>query len=60
MSRSNFGRALLVLGTAVALLLPQAAQAQDNEFAEPLTALANVQPVKEPGQLPLACGSQRR
>jgi hypothetical protein len=43
MSHSILGRALLVLGTAVALALPQVAVAQDNEFAEPLTALANGQ-----------------
>ncbi len=43
MSHSILGRALLVLGTAVALALPQVSVAQNNEFAEPLTALANAQ-----------------
>lgn len=38
-----FGRALAVIGTIAALALPGAVLAQDHEFAEPLTALANGQ-----------------
>lgn len=47
-----FGRALLVLGTVAALALPAIAIAQDNEFAEPLTALANGQ-LREIAQNPV-------
>src|SRR4051812_4087481 len=46
------GRALLVLGTVAALAVPGAAWAQDNEFAEPLTALANGQ-LREIAQNPV-------
>lgn len=38
-----FATLLLVLGTSAALCLPQAAIAADNEYAEPLTALAQGQ-----------------
>lgn len=45
MSRSMplLGRALAVVGTLAALALPGTVLAQDHEFAEPLTALANGQ-----------------
>lgn len=52
MPHSILGRALLILGTAVALALPQVSIAQDNEFAEPLTALANAQ-LREIAQNPV-------
>ena len=53
MSRSPFlGRALAVLGTVAALALSPAVLAQDNEFAEPLTALANGQ-LREIAQNPV-------
>lgn len=47
-----FGRTFLVLGTVAALMLGGAASAQDNEFAEPLTALANGK-LREIAQNPL-------
>lgn len=43
LTTSSTARLLMVLGTAVAIALPQAGMAQDNEFAEPLTALAQGQ-----------------
>ena len=46
------GRTLAILGTVAALALPVAAAAQDNEFAEPLTALANGQ-LREIAQNPV-------
>jgi len=51
-SMPSLGRALLVLGTVAALAVPGAAWAQDNEFAEPLTALANGQ-LREIAQNPV-------
>jgi hypothetical protein len=51
-SMSSIGRALLVLGTVAALAVPGATMAQDNEFAEPLTALANAQ-LREIAQNPV-------
>lgn len=52
MSKTNLslGKLMLVLGTVAALGLP--AVAQDNEFAEPLTALANAQ-LREIAQNPV-------
>ncbi|HEY9009378.1 MAG TPA: hypothetical protein VIN06_00025 [Devosia sp.] len=53
MSRSPFlARALAVLGTVAVLSLSPAVLAQDNEFAEPLTALANGQ-LREIAQNPV-------
>ena len=46
------GRTLAILGTLAALALPVAVAAQDNEFAEPLTALANGQ-LREIAQNPV-------
>lgn len=45
MSRSmpSLGRVLAIVGTLAALALPGTVLAQDHEFAEPLTALANGQ-----------------
>jgi hypothetical protein len=51
-SMPSLGRALGVLGTVAALALPNGATAQDNEFAEPLTALANGQ-LREIAQNPV-------
>lgn len=46
------GRALAVVGTLAALALPGTVLAQDHEFAEPLTALANGQ-LREIAQNPV-------
>ena len=46
------GRTLAILGTVAVLALPVAVIAQDNEFAEPLTALANGQ-LREIAQNPV-------
>ena len=46
------GRAFLVLGAVATLSLPHVSIAQDNEFAEPLTALANGQ-LREIAQNPV-------
>jgi hypothetical protein len=45
-------RVLLILGTVATLVAPNAGWAQDNEFAEPLTALANGQ-LREIAQNPV-------
>lgn len=42
-SMPTLGKTIAVLGTVAALALPSFAMAQDNEYAEPLTALANSQ-----------------
>lgn len=54
MSKSipSLAKLMLVLGTAAVLCLPNTALAQDNEFAEPLTALANAQ-IREIAQNPV-------